>query len=123
MFAALAGDDEVSNFIKAHIKRFIAMAPVVKLKNMGCEPAQDLKDKEMIVSGLKKLGPELFTKGTMESPLTKAFLSSALGTAGGQKVMTIVSDKDTTHISDRGAKNYFKFFPAGTSVKCILHFR
>ena len=65
----------------------------------------------------------MFTVGSMESPVTKAFLSSALGTFGSSHVMQVLSDRDPNHISEKAQKNYFKFFPAGTSFKTIEHFR
>ena len=76
--------------------RYVAIAPVIKVKNMGSKLFQSIKDNQKLVDGMKfTLGMEVLTKGSMDNVVTATFLKSALGSFGSGKLMEQISDGDT----------------------------
>ena len=56
MFAALSGND--GSFFRKHMMRFVAIAPVVYLENIGAATIKEAASNETIVKGIKAIGPE-----------------------------------------------------------------
>ena len=56
MFAALCGKD--GSFFRKHMMRFIAVAPVVYLENIGAAIIKEAASNETMVKGIKAIGPE-----------------------------------------------------------------
>ena len=48
--------------------------------------------------------------------------SSRLGEIGGQTALKKISDAKPELMSKKGGANFWRFYPAGTSYNCILHF-
>ena len=87
MFAALCGHDEVSNYIKKHMVRFVAIAPVVKIDSMESPIANGFRTNDFVLSLLEKFTPEVLTMGSTEPPIFKAIVKSKLGSSAPDNVM------------------------------------
>lgn len=81
--------------------RFVAIAPVVKITNMESPAILGIRKNAALVQILKGFGPEVLSLASMESPMNKAFLKTALGSLAPQKVMQVLSDSDTSLISEQ----------------------
>ena len=56
MFAALCGKD--ADFFRQHMVRFIAIAPVVYLENLGAVPIREAFSNQTVIDAMKAIGPE-----------------------------------------------------------------
>ena len=56
------------------------------------------------------------------SLLSLIFTESSLGNAGTDSVTKLISDGKPELMSKVGKVNFFRFYPAGTSYNCMLHF-
>ena len=105
------------------MKKFVAIAPVVKLDNLKGKLIQSVKENKTVLSAVESLGPELFTMGSMENPIVNGVLSNSLGVSGGKAVLKEMTDSDPNYVSQKGFLNLVKFFPAGTSFNTLEHLR
>ena len=60
---------------------------------------------------------------SMNNLLTSNLFKSSLGNFSSSLVSEIISDSDSSLLSQVGKYNFFKFFPAGASFQSINHFR
>lgn len=92
MFASLSLFPE---FYQKHMIRFVAVAPVIKTKNLNSKLLQSIKEKRAIMDGMKNtLGMEVLTMASMDNLLTATFLKSAIGAFGSGKMIGQVSHGD-----------------------------
>lgn len=71
---------------------------------------------------LKAVGPEIMKDASASSLLSLIFTESSLGNAGTDQVTKLISDGKPELMSKVGKVNFFRFYPAGTSYNCMLHF-
>jgi len=76
MFSALCEQPE---FFKDKMKMYVALAPVVSLKNVGSDILKDLAKQEKVFNSLKMIGPDLFSSATADNFMLNFMAASALG--------------------------------------------
>lgn len=76
----------------------------------------------MIYTALHKAGPELMTTAGASGIITLLFAKSTVGNVGGNALTKRISDGNPELISKNGNINFLRFYPAGTSYNCLLHF-
>ena len=96
MFASLTLFPE---FYKKHMKKFIALAPVLSCKSLGSKLLVDASKETLMYKALKKAGPEIMTSASAENFLTLLFANTTLGNAGGDMVTKRISDAKPELIS------------------------
>ena len=62
------------------------------------------------------------TNASAGNLLKLIFVESALGDMGHNAVTKKISDGKPELMSKVGKVNFFRFYPAGTSYNCVLHF-
>ena len=82
-----------------------------------------MKDDENLVSIAKALGAEHCTMASKDNPLLELIVGSKLGDFTTNDITEMTADANSDLISDVAMDNYFKFYPSGTSLQQILHFR
>mmetsp|Transcript_9691 Transcript_9691/g.16308 ORF Transcript_9691/g.16308 Transcript_9691/m.16308 type:complete len:264 (-) Transcript_9691:32-823(-) len=120
MFAAMTLEPD---FYRERMLLFLALAPVVRVSNLGSKLLQDMKQSNGARNSLKMAGPELFTSATAEGFFTKLIVGSKLGNYTHGSLMKRVTDADVSKISAKGKKRYMQFHPAGTCFQQLDHFR
>lgn len=77
LFAQLC---ENGGFYRKHLKRLVALAPVVSIKNSGAQVLRDLfEDNEANVEWCKGFGPEVLTKAPNDNILANFIFKSMIG--------------------------------------------
>lgn len=120
MFAAMCENTE---FFKERMLLFVALAPVVSVKNLESEFLRDLNENEQAYNGLKALGPEILWKANADNIVSDFVVHSSLGVKVQGNLLSQVSDSNPSLIDQDALQNLFKFYPAGTSFQCIDHFK
>ena len=80
-------------------------------------------NKTLVKAVRKTIGHEILTMSSMNNLLTSNLFKSSLGNFSSSLVSEIISDSDSSLLSQVGKYNFFKFFPAGASFQSINHFR
>mmetsp|Transcript_14424 Transcript_14424/g.22375 ORF Transcript_14424/g.22375 Transcript_14424/m.22375 type:complete len:140 (+) Transcript_14424:683-1102(+) len=119
MFASLSDNPE---FYRDKMKMFVALAPVVSIKHMNSVFLKDIMDNESSQQYLTLMGPEMFYKATADNFVSGLFAGSALGNATSGQITAKLSDSKPELINQVAQLNYFKFYPAGCSVRSLDHF-
>ena len=70
MFASLTLYPE---FYKKHMKKFIAIAPVLSCKSIGSNILKNVSEEKLIYKALETAGPELMTNAYASNILTLLF--------------------------------------------------
>ena len=78
MFSAMCDNP---SFFKDRMKLYVALAPVVSVKNMGSKFVRDICQNEKLIKSIRMLGYEHFTKATADNFLSGLIVGSALGNA------------------------------------------
>jgi len=121
MFASLSLFPE---FYKKHMQRFVAIAPVLSVVNCTSIFIQKHHKDEGLVKSLRVTqGCEVFKIPGAGNFVTKLFEKSYAGKAVAQTVMSETSDSNPELNHVEGGHNYMNFFPAGSSLKCLLHYK
>ena len=116
MFASMT---QFPDFYKSKMKRFIAIAPLIYAENISSEVMNKYWNDDQIKTSIEeKMGCEVFTYQNAEKFVNETLLADNDGT-----VASIVRDSRPDLINDRAVANYSGFFPAGTSMKSMLHFK
>jgi pimeloyl-ACP methyl ester carboxylesterase len=110
MFAALSENPE---FFKPRLKKFIAIAPVLSVKNLGSLLLQNIAHDERALAALKAVGPEVMAKASGGDFIGDLVVGSKVGETISDKVISTLSDGDPESIDPIGKANHFKFYPAG----------
>ena len=117
----LSGMAENYDFFKKNIKLFVALAPVARLNHLGSTLLNILSNisipKLMQISEKYEICPE--SEGTSNcisfmnknaNRLTNFFIG-------------LISDTNSKEYNDQNSLSvYFKHYPCGTSLKCLMHF-
>lgn len=118
MFCALA---ENYGFFKDKLNLFIAFAPVVKIDGCTSSIINMMKDSLRIEMMFKRFAEHelmLLKPSSRTIPrLYKAF--PALAKQG----IKLISDDDPAEINHKSIESFLAHYPAGTSLKSILHFK
>ena len=69
------------------------------------------------------VGEGTLVSSTSGSLFIQIMSGSKIGDLTGQKIMQMLSDKNTDFIDQRAMQNYSSFYPDGFSYKNIDHFR
>lgn len=119
MFCALS---ENLAFFKEHMNLFIALAPVVRVDGCSSGLLKKMSDNDLIVKSFKKLKIyEMFpSKGKNNS--AQAFFHKLLPDLGNLGVR-MIADDDPKTINQAQLDSYMAHFPAGSSVKSVLHYK
>lgn len=72
---------------------------------------------------LKPTGPEILEQASSGNIITNALSSSVLGGKISSRALEESSDGDISLINEEAYKTHSKFFPAGTSIKCVEHYQ
>ena len=120
MFAAMC---ENPDFFKPRLKQFIAVAPVLRVTNLGSQMLRNLALDKKALKALESLGPEVCTKASGGDFLADMIVSSYVGGSISDQIVGCLSDEDPSTIDPLGKANHFKFYPSGCSFRQIDHFK
>ena len=121
MFASLC---LYPDFYAQHMQKFIAIAPVMFVQNLNSTFIQKYHKDEWIIKAIKNtMGDEVFTFSGASNFLTKVLQATKPFKKVGDSFTEQVSDKNSKLIDEVGNKNFLRFFPSGTSLRCLLHFK
>ena len=115
MFAALC---ENLDFFKPKLNLVIMLAPVTRLTSVSTKRLQFLADHKFLIDRLRKKGPELFKKPTIEGKV-----KNALGVM--TNVVNIIfstGDVNPKLLSEKAVDAILGHFPAGASFRSAEHF-
>jgi hypothetical protein len=103
MFAALS---ENTQWFKDRMKAFIAIAPVVQLKNCGSQKIQKIAKDKNAYNAIKLGGLEILPYANADNPLKSAIADSFLGASVSLMAVQEISDKDSSLVSKRAWSNF-----------------
>lgn len=114
MFASMI---EHNAFYKKYMKRFVAMAPCVRVQNMRCMVIKNyFENNDANVEFLKKkFGQECLTTASNFNFFANMIIGSKFGGSTSNQVIEMISDESAKNISPRGYLNNTKFYPAGST--------
>lgn len=118
MFAGLSTKPD---FFAERLNLFIALAPVARIdKCHSAEVQKSVKDPKLINLVIEKLGFELMPDANASSELKGAVVALfSIGLA----TFKLVTDDDLSLISEKAKDNTMGHYPAGCSIRQVLHFR
>ena len=105
------------------LKLFVAIAPVIYNENASSKFMKKMNTSHEAPKAAKMMGPEVLMKSWASNPLKSAATNSFIGRLINYQSLGQLSDSDPLLIDQNGYKNYCKFYPAGVSIKTLLHFR
>ena len=76
MFAALSDNIQ---YYRKRMKLFVAIAPVVSVKNLGSQTHKDYAASKTAFGALMSIGPEIFSHAATDSIVKKVAVSSSVG--------------------------------------------
>jgi hypothetical protein len=117
MFAALCND---LAFFKDKINLAIMLAPVARLDRLTSTTLQNMKENENVSAFAERIGPELLPNPQVDGKISSGFMKATGALKFG---VGLISDEDSNAISQQGLETYVGHFPAGTSFRCLNHFR
>lgn len=88
----------------------IALAPILKIKNVTSQVADDAKYSEW----MKLLGKEHMFFASTGNALSNSVVKLGIGRIP-QRILKLYSDEIPELLDDKGLSNYLKFYPAGAS--------
>ena len=96
------------------------LAPVARTDRMTSATLQKTKDNENARAFIKSLGPEIMPSPQIDGKISSGFFKvTGLANFG----VGLISDDDPNAISQKAMETYLGHFPAGTSFRCVDHFR
>lgn len=110
-------------FFKEHLDKFVAIAPVLSVKNLASPMVQDLSHDEEAIKKLKAIGPELFTNALQSNLIGEIVVESSVGSSISEELLSLMSDEVPAQIDPNGKANAFKFYPSGASFRQLDHFK
>jgi hypothetical protein len=119
MFCALS---ENMDFFRKHMNVFIALAPVVRVDSCSSGLIKRMKDNEVVEKIIKKFGIQELFPSKDKNNNASAFFHKLVPELGNLGVKMIADDNPKT-INQAQLESYMAHFPAGTSVKCALHYK
>jgi hypothetical protein len=117
MLAALCENVE---FFRNKMNCCILLAPVATVHHAGAKNLHKLKEKESFVSGMRKMGPELFPRPQGANYVTSGFLNLS---GMGNLSITEGADSNLDHLNRSAIPTFMGHFPSGTSFRCANHYR
>ena len=69
------------------------------------------------------MGCEVFSIAGASNFVTKTIQSTKLGKYGARTLSEIFADSYSELISEKAYENYLRFYPAGTSLNCLIHLK
>jgi hypothetical protein len=92
------------------LKTFVALAPIVKIKNVTSQIANDAK----YIETLRLLGNEHLSMASSGNIITGSIVKSGISGIP-EKILRLYSDERPELLDEKGFDNYLKFYPAGAS--------
>ena len=117
IFSAL---HENTEFFRKRVNLFIMLAPVARIDHTTVEQIHKLKENQRGLDFLTSMGPELFSAPGTSGSLMSGFMKV---TGGINITVKIIADDDPLKISQTAVEQWMGHAPAGTSFKCVDHFR
>ena len=96
------------------------LAPVARVDRCSAKVLKDQAENENLIKFMMSIGPEMFPKPNVDGSVTSAFMKVSGGANMG---MGLVCDDEPNKISQKGLETYMGHLPAGTSYRCIDHYR
>ena len=117
IFSALAEDAE---WFRERINVFILLAPVARVDRCTASHLRDHAVNQNLIKFMTSLGPEMFPTPSVDGHITSGIFKI---TGAGSLGMGMLCDDDPKKISQAGMESYMGHFPAGTSYRCLDHYR
>ena len=117
MFAALSENPE---FFTPKINLCLMLAPVARVDRLTSNTLQKLKDNQNAVAFVESLGPEIMSSPQIDGKISSGFMKV---TGVGNFGVSLISDEDPSLLSQEGFTTFMGHYPAGSSFRCVSHFR
>ena len=117
----LSGMAEKFDFFKKNIKLFVALAPVARLNYLG-STLLNILSSISIHNLMRKTGTYELCPGSEGTSNCINFMNK---NANGLTnfFIGLISDTDSKECNDQNSLSvYFKHYPCGTSLKCLMHY-
>jgi hypothetical protein len=114
------------DFFLPRAKAIILMAPVASVADVQSTGVAHIKDNKAVVAALEKMGPELFCKprvaniSIINNTFAGFFKMSGIGNISLKEA---IDKNPAKNMNADGMKTLVGHAPAGTSFRCLNHFR
>jgi len=122
----MAGACMNPEFFRERANAIILMAPVARVADCQSTGVSQIKDNQLVVDTLMKMGPELFAKPSIKnnSIVNNNFAGFFKMSGIGNISLSQAIDKNPgKNMNPDGMKTLVGHCPAGVSFRCLDHFR
>ena len=117
IFSALS---ENAEWFKTRVNVFMMLAPVARVDRCSAKHLKDQAENQNLIKFMVSIGPEMFPTPNVNSSVSSGLMKISGAANLG---MGLVCDDDPTKISQEGLDTYMGHLPAGTSYRCLDHYR